>query len=133
METITAKALLPNKFEPLRNDRWVLMIDGIDAFLVKTVQAPIINTSSTQRELIVALYNEVGGDQNVRLKAWVEMPISKPGELKFLDPVGKVVELWKFRAKPERMWFDKFDYSDTSLMATYVAFDLSEFDITKPQ
>ena len=62
----------------------------------------------------------------------MDLPTSKAGELKFLDLVGDVVERWTFKAKPEKMWFDKFDYSDVGLMATYVLFDLSEFNITSP-
>ena len=33
-ETLSVTEMLPNKFEPKRKFRWVLMIEGIDAFIV---------------------------------------------------------------------------------------------------
>ena len=30
--------MLPNKFEPKRKNRWVLMVEGIDAYIVKTAK-----------------------------------------------------------------------------------------------
>jgi hypothetical protein len=130
METVAVEKLLPDKFEPLRVNRWIMMLEGVDAFLVKTVEPPVIEpgTSSSQT-LEIALYNVVGGDQNERLKAWLELPTSKDGELKFLDPVGTVVERWTFRARPLKMWFDKLDYASANLLATHLLVDVHNFKI----
>ena len=35
-ETLSVTDMLPNKFEPKRNFRWVFAIEGIDSFLMKS-------------------------------------------------------------------------------------------------
>jgi uncharacterized surface protein with fasciclin (FAS1) repeats len=35
-ETLDVTSMIPNKFEPKRKNRWVLMIEGIDAYIIKT-------------------------------------------------------------------------------------------------
>ena len=39
-ETLSVTDMLPNRFEPLRKNRWLLAIEGIDAFLIKTAARP---------------------------------------------------------------------------------------------
>ena len=39
-ETLTVSEMLPNKFEPKRNYRWVLAIEGIDSFLINSSWVP---------------------------------------------------------------------------------------------
>src|SRR5271168_3210301 len=101
METVAVEKLIPVRFEPLRNNRWIMMLEGVDAFLVKTVEPPVIEPMSNRHTLTIALYNTIGGDQNTRLKAWLDSPSTRDGNLKFLDPVGNVVERWEFRARPQ--------------------------------
>ena len=43
-ETLSVAEMLPNKFEPKRQFRWVFAIEGIDAFLMKTAARPTIST-----------------------------------------------------------------------------------------
>ena len=129
VEVVDAEKLLPAKFEPFRVNRWVMMLEGVDAYLVKTVEGPIIEPGVSSRMVTLALHNMVGSDQNERLKKWIELPTLKEGELKFLDPVGCVIERWTFQAKPKKMWFDKLDYASANLLATYVQLELNSFDI----
>ena len=49
-ETLDVVDLLPNKFEPKRQNRWVLAIEGIDAFLVKSAKRPSISFNETTIE-----------------------------------------------------------------------------------
>ena len=39
-ETLSVSEMLPNKFEPKRQYRWVFAIEGIDSFLMKTAARP---------------------------------------------------------------------------------------------
>jgi len=39
-ETLSVSEMLPNKFEPKRQFRWVFAIEGIDSFLMKTAARP---------------------------------------------------------------------------------------------
>ena len=43
-ETLDVSSMIPNKFEPKRKNRWVLMIEGIDAYIIKTAARPTIST-----------------------------------------------------------------------------------------
>jgi len=129
MKIVDENKLLPNKFEPLRVNRWVMMLEGVDAYLVKTVEPPVIESNSSTKILVLGLFNVASGDQNERLKAWLDAPLSKDGELKFLDPVGTVVELWKFRVRPQKMWFDKLDYNSSGLLTTYLQIETETFEI----
>ena len=47
-ETLSVTDMLPNKFEPKRQHRWVLAIEGIDAFLVKTAGRPTWSSGETE-------------------------------------------------------------------------------------
>jgi hypothetical protein len=40
-ETLSVTDMLPNRFEPKRQHRWVLAIEGVDAFLLKTAARPM--------------------------------------------------------------------------------------------
>ena len=53
MKTVDVKKLIPEALKPLRNNRWVMMIEGVDAYLVRTVQPPVIDASNIRRELTV--------------------------------------------------------------------------------
>ena len=41
-ETLSVSDMLPNKFEPKRKNRWIFALEGIDSFLIKTVNRPSI-------------------------------------------------------------------------------------------
>ena len=51
-ETLSVTDLLPNKFEPKRGYRWVLAIEGIDAFLVTSTKRPDAAIGSTEIKFI---------------------------------------------------------------------------------
>ena len=52
-ETLSVTDMLPSKFEPKRQFRWVLQIEGLDAFLIKTAGRPTIN----QGEIVIDYIN----------------------------------------------------------------------------
>ena len=125
-ETLSVTDMLPNKFEPKRSYRWVLAIEGIDAFLVSDAQRPTITLGSKKIEFINS-YRNVGGklefgDITVKLHdpiapsgaqqvmEWIrthyESVSGRAGyadfykrdlQLKMLDPIGTVVELWDIK------------------------------------
>ena len=51
-ETLSVTDMLPNKFEPKRNYRWVLAIEGIDSFLITKTARPTINISDKKIDFI---------------------------------------------------------------------------------
>ena len=125
-ETLSVTDMLPNKFEPKRNYRWVLAIEGIDAFLVSETQRPTITIGDKKIDFINSYRNIAGklsfSDISVKLHdpiapsgaqqvmEWIrthyESVSGRAGyadfykrdcQLKMLDPVGTVVELWDIK------------------------------------
>ena len=41
-ETLDVASMLPRKFEPKYNNRWVFALEGIDSYLIKTASRPAI-------------------------------------------------------------------------------------------
>ena len=112
--------------QPKRKFRWVFAIEGIDAFLMKTaarptiaieeIEVPFINSTrylagKTKFEtLAVTLHDPIAPSGAQQVMEWVRThfeSVSGRGgyadfykrdcQLKLLDPVGTVVELWDLK------------------------------------
>ena len=122
-ETLDVTSMLPNKFEPKRKNRWVLMIEGIDAFIVKTAARPTVTTESVEVPFInsrrylagltkfgtmaITLNDPIAPSAAQQVMEWIRLHYESVSgragyadfykrdvQLKLLDPVGTVVELW---------------------------------------
>ena len=122
-ETLSVNDLLPNKFEPKRKFRWVFAIEGIDAFLIKTAARPGFSFAETQvkfinsirylagrmtfDEISVSLHDPIAPSGAQQVMEWIrthyESVSGRAGyadfykrdiQIKLLDPIGTVVELW---------------------------------------
>lgn len=143
-ETLSVTDMLPNKFEPKRKYRWVLAIEGIDAFLIKTAARPQMTISSADipfinsyrkiagkgkwNDMNVTLYDPIAPSGSQQVMEWIrttyESVSGRAGyadfykrdiQLKMLDPVGTVVELWDIKgAFITSANFGDLDYSDES-------------------
>lgn len=154
-ETLSVTDMLPNKFEPKRQFRWILQIEGVDAFLMKTTQRPTIETAEVEIDFInatrylagktkftpidVTLYDAIapsGAQQVVEWLRTVYESVSARGgyadfykrdiQLKLLDPVGTVVELWDVKgAFPTNINFGDLDYAsnDASEISMTLRYD----------
>jgi hypothetical protein len=126
-ETLSVADMLPNKFEPKRKNRFVLSIEGIDAFLVKTSGRPnwsigmkefkfinsyrrIAGGRGTWSSITVALHDPIAPSGAQQVMEWIrthhESVSGRAGyadfykrdiQIKILDPVGTVVELWDLK------------------------------------
>ena len=126
-ETLSVTDLLPNKFEPKRGYRWVLAIEGIDAFLVTSTKRPDAAIGATEIKFInsyrmvsngkikwsdisVDLHDPIAPSGAQQVMEWIrthyESVSGRAGyadfykrdiQLKMLDPVGTVVELWDIK------------------------------------
>jgi hypothetical protein len=125
-ETLSVTDMLPNKFEPKRKHRWVFAIEGIDAFLIRKAARPGFNMPSkeipwinTQRyisgklkfdTMSVDLHDPIAPSGAQQVMEWVrthhESVSGRSGyadfykrdlQLKLLDPIGTVVELWDMK------------------------------------
>jgi len=123
-ETLSVADMLPNKFEPKRQNRFVLAIEGVDAFLIKSTDRPKWNIGMTELPFInsyrrianakgkwssisVVLYDPIAPSGAQQIMEWIrthhESVSGRAGyadfykrdiQIKVLDPVGTVVELW---------------------------------------
>ena len=145
-ETLSVTDMLPNKFEPKRSYRWVLAIEGIDAFLVTTTNRPSISITDKKIEFINSYRRVAGklefGDLSVKLHdpiapsgaqqvmEWIrthyESVSGRAGyadfykrdiQLKMLDPIGTVVELWDIKGcLLTSINYNNLDYSGDDVM-----------------
>ena len=154
-ETLSVTDMLPNKFEPKRKFRWVFAIEGIDSFLMKTAARPSITTEETEvpfinhtryiagktkfETLAVTLHDPIAPSGAQQVMEWVRThfeSVSGRGgyadfykrdcQLKLLDPVGTVVELWDIKgAFLTAASFGDLDYgaSDPTEISLTLRFD----------
>lgn len=154
-ETLAVTDMLPNKFEPKRQFRWVLAIEGIDAFIIKTATRPNISIEEVEIPYInhkryiagkasfetmsVTLHDPIAPSGAQQVMEWVrthfESVSGRAGyadfykrdiQLKMLDPIGTVVELWDIKgAFLTAADFGSLDYgaSDPSEISITIRFD----------
>ena len=154
-ETLPVTDMLPNKFEPKRQFRWVLAMEGIDAFIVKTAARPNISIEemeipyinhkryiagkSSFETLSVTLHDPIAPSGAQQVMEWIrthfESVSGRAGyadfykrdiQLKMLDPIGTVVELWDMKGCfLTAADFGSLDYgaSDPSEISLTIRFD----------
>ena len=141
-ETLDVTSMLPQKFEPKRKNRWVLMIEGIDAYIVKSaarptvaiedIPIPFINSTryiagkATFETMSVVLHDPIAPSGAQQVMEWVrtcyESISGRAGyadfykrdiQLKLLDPIGTVIELWDIKgAHCTQVQFGELAYDD---------------------
>ena len=154
-ETLSVQDMLPNKFEPKRKFRWVIAIEGIDAFLIKGAARPTMSTTAVEIPFInstryiagkfkfgtlsVTMHDPIAPSGAQQIMEWVrthfESVSGRAGyadfykrdiQLKMLDPVGTVVELWDIKgAFITEANFGELDYGteDPSDISITIQFD----------
>jgi hypothetical protein len=122
-ETLDVTSMLPNQFQPKSSNQWIMMIEGLDAFVLKTATRPKMKTEevpipwmnstryvagkTTFEPAEVTLFDPVAPSAAQQVMEWVrlcfEVVSGRAGyadfykrdiQLKLVDPVGTVVELW---------------------------------------
>ena len=143
-ETLSVQDMLPNKFEPKRVFRWIFAIEGIDAFLMKTAARPSMSIAEQEIPFInakryvagrltfntmdVTLYDPIAPSAAQQVMEWIrthqETVSARSGyadfykrdcQIKLLDPVGTVVELWDVKgAQITSVDYQSLTYEDES-------------------
>ena len=154
-ETLQVSDMLPNKFEPKRKFRWVFAIEGLDSFLMKTAARPNITIAEQEvpfmnstrymagkakfEAISVTLYDPIAPSGAQQVMEWVrthfESVSGRSGyadfykrdcQLKLLDAVGTVVELWDIKGCfLESAGFGDLDYGseDPAEISLTIRFD----------
>jgi hypothetical protein len=150
-ETLSVTEMIPNKFEPKRKNRWIFAIEGIDAFILKSASRPSfsigeqeINFINAKRyvagkltfdSLSVTLHDPIAPSGAQQVMEWIrthyESVSGRAGyadfykrdcQIKMLDPVGTVVELWDVKGA----FLTNVSYGDLS----YDAEDPADISLT---
>lgn len=156
-ETLDVTTMIPNKFEPLRKHRWVFAIEGIDAYLMKTAARPQIAQGEItidwinskrylagkheQQPLSVVLYDPIAPSGAQQVMEWMrlhhEVVSGRAGyadfykrdiQIKMLDPIGTVVQLWDLKGCfLTDSNFNDLDYAtpDAMEIALTIRYDIS--------
>lgn len=156
-EVLEVQDMLANTFEPKRKFRWLLAIEGIDAFLLKTAARPTIQTESIQIDYInatrylaskytfepieITLHDAIAPSGAQQVMEWLRLAhehVTQRGgyadfykrdiQLKMLDPLGAVVELWDIKgAFIESANYGELAYDDmeSADIALTIKFDLA--------
>ena len=151
-ETLSVPEMLPTKFEPLAKRRFVLAIEGIDAFLIKTAARPTYTTEevtvnfinhtrylagkTTFGTMAVTLHDPIAPSGAQQVMEWIRLTfesVSGRGgyadfykrdvQVKMLDPVGTVVQLWDIKGA----FITEANFNDISYDSTA---DLAEISLT---
>ena len=147
-ETLSVTDLLPNKFEPKRDYRWVLAIEGIDSFLISDTKRPDVSIDKTEIPFInsyrnvsngkikwssisVKLHDPIAPSGAQQVMEWIrthyESVSGRAGyadfykrdlQLKLLDPVGTVIELWDIKgAFITQATFGSLSYGSSNMLS----------------
>lgn len=125
-DTLDVASMLPRKFEPKLNNRWIFAIEGIDAYLIKTAKRPDItvgtiefNYMNSQRftagrttygDMSITLHDPIAPSGAQQVMEWVRTHYEsvsgragyadfykRDAQLKLVDPIGTVIELWDLK------------------------------------
>lgn len=136
-EIIETQMMLSNLYEPKRKFRWIMEIDGIDAFTMKTGARPqltfeetVIDYINTKRYLSgkmaysplnITLQDPIAPSAAQKAMNWVRLNYEvitgrasyasiykKDFSLKVLDPQGAVIEQWDIKGA----WTQDVNFSD---------------------
>lgn len=125
-EILEVQQMLADSFEPKRKFRWVIAINGIDAFTAKTSSRPQLTFDETVIDYInqkrylsgkgtwspmsLTLHDPIVPSASQKVMEWIRLDwenltgrmgyaqfYKKTINLKMLDPVGAVVEDWELQ------------------------------------
>lgn len=150
-ETLNVSNMLPQKFEPKKKHRFLLAIEGIDAYLIKTAARPTVATEEIEipfmnshryiagktkfEQLTVTLHDPIAPSGAQQVMEWIRLHFESVSgrsgyadfykrdiALKMLDPIGTVVEYWDIKGA----FIVNASFGDLS----YAEGDLTEISLT---
>ncbi len=149
-EVLDIQHMLADTFEPLRKFRWIISINGIDAFLAHSATRPHLTFGQTvidyinQRRTIagkgtwdtisLSLYDPIVPSASQKVMEWIRLVwenttgrmgyaqmYKKDISLKLLDPVGQVAQQWTLQGA----WIQDSNWGDLD----YSSDDLVTIDL----
>ena len=145
-ETLDVASMLPRKFEPKMNNRWIFALEGIDSYLIKTAKRPDVTIGAltldymnSQRhvagratfgDLTINLFDPIAPSGAQQVMEWVRTHYEtvsgragyadfykRDAQLKLVDPIGTVIELWDLKGCfITTATFGELAYGDPSML-----------------
>lgn len=142
-EILSLQQMLADGYEPKRKNRWLLSVNGLDAFTAKLAARPQVvfdeviidyinqkrwlSGKGTWQTITIGLYDPIVPSAAQKVMEWMRLNwenvtgrmgyaqfYKKTINLKMLDPVGAVVEEWEFQGTwPQDINFNDLDYSSS--------------------
>lgn len=155
-ETLDINQLLANEAEPKRTFRWIIEVDGLDAWTARTFARPsqtfektVIDYINQKRylagknewaELELTLWDPIAPAASQKITQWLRMvhdaPTGRMGysemykknfSLKLLDGPGNVVEKWNIiGAWPMSVNFGELDYASSEVAQITITIRMDE-------
>lgn len=145
-EILDVQALLADTYEPKRKNRWIIAINGIDAFTAKLASRPQVSFDETTIDYVnqkryisgkgtwgalsLTLIDPIVPSAAQKVMEWVRLDwenvsgrmgysqfYKKTINLKMLDPVGAVVEDWEIQGA----WIQEANFGDLDYSSSDVA------------
>lgn len=146
-ETLSVTDMLPQKFESLVKRRFVFAIEGIDSFIIKTANRPTVTTEEVSIPWInstryvagktkfgtmaLTLHDPIAPSGAQQVMEWIRLCFESVSgragyadfykrdvQIKMLDPVGTVVQLWDIKgAFITESNFGELSYEDDTGLA----------------
>ena len=120
---LDVQSMIPNQYTPKSKNRWILLMEGIDAYIVKTASRPTYTTEEVEIPWINATRYVAGKTKFNTMTVTLTDPIAPSGaqqvmewirthydsvsgragyadfykrdiQLNLIDPVGTVIEKW---------------------------------------
>lgn len=125
-ETLDVTSMIPNRFEPKRKNRWILQVEGIDAYIVKSTQRPTVTTEPVEipwmnmrryvagltkfNTISMTLHDPLAPSGAQQVMEWVRLHLEsvsgragyadfykRDAALKLTDPIGTIIEQWEIK------------------------------------
>ncbi len=88
--------LRAQSYEPKRAFRWIFDVDGLDQFVLYTIQAPRWTKQHGWTDFYVSMYDPVVPSASQKVYHWISSGTKRHATLVCLDPVGTIVEKWAY-------------------------------------
>jgi hypothetical protein len=143
--TLDVTEMLPNRFQPLTKRQFVLAIEGIDSFLLKTAARPSYTTEEVELNWInstryiagktkfgtmaITLIDAIAPSGAQQVMEWIRLHFESVSgragyadfykrdiQIKMLDPIGTVIQLWDVKgAFITEANFGELDYGSSDV------------------
>lgn len=123
---------LPRSFEPVNCNRWVLVVPGIDSFLVSSFEMPRIGRG-VQSTMTVRLCNVCDWDPTPDYLEWMRSGDWREAKLKFIDPADRITSQWTFMVSVKTVSFDRLGYEITAPWCTELELDWRDLSIEEAE